>query len=409
MKFAIVISIVLFLTCAAGLMWFLDGSTKPDHPQRPQAGAPELEWNDEFATALGKAVIEAFDSVRDAPINIELSRLLDYYDRAKDKSSAVANITTYLEDDSNELPFVVNIRSHPKILGRLFSIYKATPHQLTEKASLLVHIASKCLFAEAEEFLKAIHQDGVPGLRSKAGLALVACQLQRSDIAWRLKNEAFPMDTAAIEEFEWCDSDAVADNLRSLDVFETRQAAFELAKRLIMESSEEEYSRLETIAEYGEKLIAFHSSVGANTKLSDLAGFNSDLQKAVDGASTSTVTVVALQFDYFEREPEEQVFFTALSTLAQLPDVNVFCVSTRTREELEHGLPANSLSVLRCLHDEDGELWHRIGSNIVCMTCVYDQTGTLRFRADAYSSVAEIQRAIAILTESPTPAQNGAN
>lgn len=330
----------------------------------------------------------------------ELTRLLDKFEVPDKSVQAALELDAFFSDVEKTLAFVLQMRQHPAILRRLFSAFKKSPEFSDSGCSVLVRVASHCLFPEASSFLDSCKSAQNQNLRSKATLAKAIFAYNQCEAAWFVQNNQIPMDSEFLSEIDWCFSDDVVEFLSQLDISVQRRDASILATRVIAESGDEPYTDLESVAEYGRKKLAFYSSVGADTQLTDLIEKAAMLQLVPSFASSKGLTIVVIQYDHFDREPEEVSFIRTMGALTDLPDLQLVWVSTRQMVELQNSLPNKTIPAsLTYIYDEDGETWRSIGSNYVCLTCVYDHNGVLRFRGQGYASAESIRKAVTIVGE----------
>lgn len=330
----------------------------------------------------------------------ELTRLLDELEVPDKSVNAALELDAFFSDEEKELAFAVQIRQHPVILRRLFAVLKVSPELSDSGCSLLVRVASHCLFPEALSLLDSCQSAQNQNLRSKATLAKAMFAYKQCEAAWYVQNNQIAMDSEYLSDIEWCYSDDVVEVLSQLDIRVQRRDASILATRVISESGDEPYTNFESVAEYGRKKLAFYSSVGADTQLTDLIEKSAMLQSVPSIASPKGLTIVVIQYDHFDREPEEVSFIGTIGALTSLPDLQLVWVSTKQMVELQKCLPNESIPAsLTYICDEDGETWRSIGSEYVCLTCVYDHNGILRFRGHGYASAQSICEAVTIVGE----------
>lgn len=352
------------------------------------AGFLETEINKELLRAASLSVVD------------ELTRLLDSFDEPDKRVLATAELDAFFSDGEKSLAFVAEIREHPAILRRVFSIFSVSPELSDSGSSILVRIAQNCHFPEARTFLEACQSAQSQNLRSKAALAKAIFSFRQCEAAWLVQSNPIPMDPEILTEIEWCFSNEIIESLSQLDIPIQRREASILAARIISESGNESYTAFESVAEYGQKKLAYYSSVGADTQLTDLIEKSSTLQSDASIAESKGLKLVVIQFEHSNREPEEVSFIKTIGELADFPDLRLVWISNRQMDELQKSLPNETMPAsLRYIFDEDGETWRSVGSSYVCLTCVYDRNGVLRFRGHGYKSAESIRKAVTIVGE----------
>ena len=366
-----------------------------DDDGRPNNG---IVIDDAFASQFESEVNQRFSDASVISIVDELANLLNKLEDGAETAEVASALDAFFSDSDKQLEFAVQIQRHPDILRRLFTQIAKVPDASISASSLLIRIASRCLFSEATAFLDSCQKAQDPELRIRAGLAKSVLMFRQGEVAWSIQNNPIPLDSAMVSDFEWSLSEEVKETLSHLDFRSHRREADLLANTLIQDSGSEDYSTFESVAEYGNKKRAFFSSVGGEAPLSELIDACTMLESVAMTSSPAKLTVVVIQFDHGDPESEEASFMKTLCDLSESGAVRVVLVSSRTGDELQHSFPGGDIpSSIQYIHDDDGDTWRAIGSDLICLTCVYDFEGKLRFRGHAYSSAASIRQAVAVL------------